>query len=54
MISLVYLGGKFNFIEGTRQNNFVTSVKKVLITWINKIGGSDCLLKTQDSDKYNN
>lgn len=42
--------GRKNSFEGTRQNNFVTSEKKVLKK-DNKIGDSDCLLKTQDFAK---
>ncbi len=34
-----------NSIKGTRQNVFVTSGEKELFKY-NKIGGSDCLLKT--------
>lgn len=34
-----------NSIKGTRQNFFVTSGEKELFKY-DKIGGSDCLLKT--------
>jgi len=52
----VYLGVWVNSIEGTRQNNPVTSgegVPKIskTIERCNRIGGGDCLLKTQDSAK---
>jgi len=41
-----------NYVEGTRQNDSVTSGERVtnLICW-HRIGGSDCLVKTQDSAK---
>lgn len=34
-----------NSVKGTRQNVFVTSGEKELVKY-DKIGGSDCLLKT--------
>lgn len=64
----MYASVWINNIEGTRQNNSVTSGERVLLNdvkillnlilfWVliilkcHKIGGGDCLLKTQDNAK---